>query len=632
MKLFRNLSKGLGLCVFLFASFTSCVNHITEENEMNNGNIPLRFVANIQEATNTRVVGNEFEEGDELGLFALAGNTTMKEERYADNLHFVRSSEGELVSDESVYYPDDGVTLNLISYYPYQKEGVAMGESAMQVSVASEQDIPVNRSHSDFLIASKDNVLASKEAVPLTYKHKFFKLKIVLALDKEEDITTLLNANPELSIDGFYTKAFYDYQENTFLKFSDEKSIIPAGEWQQEDGKLVGKELILIPQETTAGYQYVTIEVGGKTYSSMLPSSLKMQSGKQRELEIAFKSDEDILMSKVNGDIEDWEGTIEIDQTESETIHKYVEVSKLTFEPSNVYRVLHAGHQVAEICKEYLVTPEFSSQAIVAYPMKTDSHQADLSKGIVVQLLEQSGKVHGGSVSWNMEEHSLKYTPGTMAAKNYVYILADGQVTLSITMSDEVQSVLALGDVARDVRGGMIHDYPMVKIGTQYWMREDLKASLYIDGEKIPKLTAMAEDATGYLLSDAGNYLYSTNSVVTHKLQFGEWNIPEWSDWDILKDYLKEDASLLKAGTWKPMKSETTITDVNNKSGFSAIPVGMGISTFIADYEGRYVGYWTLDKEGDKVDQYFLLKSNSNEMAKGTLSTDKAFSIRCIRK
>ena len=76
-------------------------------------------------------------------------------------------------------------------------------------------------------------------------------------------------------------------------------------------------------------------------------------------------------MSKVNGEIGDWDGT-EVDHTESGILHKYIDVSKLTFEKSNVYKVIHSGKQVAEICKEYLVTPDFSSQAIVAYPMKED--------------------------------------------------------------------------------------------------------------------------------------------------------------------------------------------------------------------------------------------------------------------
>ena len=69
--------------------------------------------------------------------------------------------------------------------------------------------------------------------------------------------------------------------------------------------------------------------------------------------------------------------------------------------------------QVAEICKEYLVTSEFSSQAIVAYPMKKDG-SVDLSQGVVAQLLEKSGKVNGGSVSWNMEDYSLAYVDGIL--------------------------------------------------------------------------------------------------------------------------------------------------------------------------------------------------------------------------
>lgn len=634
MKFFQSLSEGVGFCVLLSILATSCVNHITDEDdsEMNSGNIPLKFVANIQEATNTRVAGTEFETGDEVGLFALAGSTTMKEERYVDNLHFVNSAGGELVSNESVYYPDDGVTLNLISYYPYQKEGVEMGESSMKVSVAPDQNVLANYSHSDFLIATKDNVQPSKEAISLTYKHKFFKLKIALEMSEGESVETILAADPKISVSGFYTKTIYDFQDDSFSQYSEEKEITPAGEWKSEGNRLVGKELILIPQEATVGYQYVTLEVGGKTYSSLLPSSLKLQNGKRRELVIAFKSDEDILMSKVNGNVEDWEGN-ETDLAESETIHKYVDISKLTFEQSSVYKVLHAGKKVAEICKEYLVTPDFSSQAIVAYPMKTDNHNVDLSKGLVVQLIGQSGKVHGGSVSWNMEDHSLTYTPGIMATRNYLYILADGKVAVSISKDDVAQSVLAISDIARDVRGGVIHNYPIVKIGTQYWTREDLKTSLYNDGEKIPKVSVMAENATGYVVSEAGNYFYSTNAVATQKLPISGWGIPKWDDWGIMKKYLKEDAALIKAGTWRLMKDETVLSESNNKSGFNAIPIGMCWASYnIPDYEGRYLGYWTLNETGTTVDQYLLLKSNNNDMAKGTLATDKAFAVRCIRK
>lgn len=634
MKTCHNLFVGVGFFILCCTMFTACVNHISEEEGeiINNGDIPLKFVADIHEIMNTRVVNNSFGEKDEVGLFALAGTTTMQEERYVDNLHFIRSSNGEFESNESVYYPDDGVTLDLISYYPYQKSGVGIGESTMQVAVSTTQNIPDDYSHSDFLIASKEEVLASKEAVALTYNHQFFRLKIVLIPGEEENLEDMLSVKPTLSVSGFYTKTSYDFQKKTFSGYSEEKDIIPAGEWGIEDGRLIGKEFILIPQEATPGYQYITLEAAGKLYTSLLPSTLQLKSGKQRELEIKFVSAEDVLMSKVNGEIGDWDGT-EIDHTESVTLHKYIDVSKLTFQKSNVYKVLHSGKQVAEICKEYLVTPEFSSQAIVAYPMG-ENGSVDLSQGVVAQLLGKTGKVNGGSVSWNMEDHSLVYVDGTLPIRNNVYVMADGTVSLSVTTADDILSVLALEDIARDVRGGIIHNYPLVKIGTQYWMRDNLEVSSYVDGEALPRLDAVTANVLGYLQSATEHYFYTANVALSNKILPIHWSIPDWKDWNILKDYLNGEASLLKSGTWLPLKAGEQVQPATNLSGFNGIPVGMYVGAFQTDYEKKHLAYWTLDNANAAIDtKVFYLKSDTDIIEESNAGVDtKAFAIRCIRK
>lgn len=556
----------------------------------------------------------------------------MQEERYVDNLHFIRSSNGEFESNESVYYPDDGVTLDLISYYPYQKSGVGIGESIMQVAVSTTQNISDDYSHSDFLIASKEDVSASKEAVALTYNHQFFRLKIVLVPGEEENLEDMLSIKPTLSVSGFYTKTSYDFQKKTFSGYSEEKDIIPAGEWGIEDGRLIGKEFILIPQEATPGYQYITLEAAGKLYTSLLPSTLQLKSGKQRELEIKFVSAEDVLMSKVNGEIGDWDGT-EIDHTESVTLHKYIDVSKLTFQKSNVYKVLHSGKQVAEICKEYLVTPEFSSQAIVAYPMG-ENGSVDLSQGVVAQLLGKTGKVNGGSVSWNMEDHSLVYVDGTLPIRNNVYVMADGTVSLSVTTADDILSVLALEDIARDVRGGIIHNYPLVKIGTQYWMRDNLEVSSYVDGEALPRLDAVTANVLGYLQSATEHYFYTANVALSNKILPIHWSIPDWKDWNILKDYLNGEASLLKSGTWLPLKAGEQVQPATNLSGFNGIPVGMYVGAFQTDYEKKHLAYWTLDNANAAIDtKVFYLKSDTDIIEESNAGVDtKAFAIRCIRK
>lgn len=629
--------KSRGTFAILSLFVTACVNHISEEGEVviNDGNIPFTFTADIHESANTRVANNKFDAEDAVGLFALAGSTTMKEERYADNLRFVRTASNEFISDESVYYPDDGVTLKLISYFPYRAEGVAIGESKMPVAVATSQNVPADYSNSDFLIATKENVIASKNAIPLTYNHKFFRLKIILTPGEGEDVEMMLAANPTLAVSGFYTKAVYDFQKESFSGYSaDEEEITPAGEWVIKDEQLVGKELILIPQEATEGAQYIMLEADGKPYLIYLPSTLQLESGKQRELEVTFVTNEDVLMSKMSGEINDWEGTGK-DQTESQTLHKFVDVSKLTFEKSNVCRVLHGRKQVAEICKEYLVTPELSSQAIVAYPMK-DDNTADLSQGVVVQLLGQpvNASIHGGSVSWNVENHSLNYVAGTLSARNNVYVMKDGKISLSISDKDEVLPVMTLDEVVRDVRGAMFNSYPLVKIGTQYWMRSNLKAALYADGYEIPKLIAVTDGATGYLQSETGNYYYTATAALSDNLLPTHCSLPNWEDWNILKAYLKEDASLLKAGTWLPSKVGEAVQPATDLSGFNGIPVGMYVGQFQSDYEGKHLGYWTLDNQNTSIaEKVFYMKSNSNLIEESNAGIEtKAFAIRCIKK
>ena len=630
MRPFHNLFKRLGFCTFLAIVMSSCVNHLVEESDVNsnNGNIPLRIIPGIQELSQTRIIGSEFEEKDEVGLFALAGNTTMKEERYLDNMHFIYTQDAEFVPDDCVYFPDDEVTLNLISYFPYHKEGIAMGKSTMSVAVNTEQNMPGKYSDSDFLIASKQDVVATNKAIPLTYKHRFFKLKITLKSD--ENIEELLEANPQVSVCDFCTKAMYDFQNNSISGCSEVKNIIPSGDWKIEKDKLIGKELIIIPQEINPNYQYVIIQVGENTYESLLPSSLQLISGKQRELEISFKFDQDFLLSRIEGDIADWEET-EIDHTESECINKYINISKLSFEQSNVYKVIHNGEQVAEICKEYLVADDVASQAIVAYPMKTDTHTADLSKGLVVQLLGNTGNVHGGSASWVLEENSLNYVAGNMPVSNYIYVKTDGQISLTKMSSDMLKSILAVSDVAYDVRGGTAHRYPIVKIGTQYWMRENLETSLYNDGNNIARLDTVTVGAAGYLLTNVDTYFYTVNAVLTHKLPMDGWDIPRWEDWNMLKKYLKGDAALLKSGIWKPVKNGF-VAESNNKTGFNAMPLGFCLNSHISDFEGIYQLYWTVDDSGMNVEKGFLLRNDDNVMGEGAQGVNKAIAIRCIRK
>lgn len=634
MKILGNLKFyyqwGTALCMCAPFILTACTNHLSEKEEyVNDGKIPFKFVADINAPANVRMQNNAFEEGDEVGVFASANSMTLKEERYMDNIRFKRSPEGEFCSAEPVYFPDDGSTLSFISYYPYQETGITAGESSMKVSVESEQNLAENYAHSDFLVATLKNQHATKETLSLSYKHKMFRLNIAIAPGEGENAEELCAANPQLSVDGFYTEAVYDFMEDSYSHHSEDNSILPTGTWEVQEGRLVGKSAILIPQGITAGYQYISLKVSGKTYRCTIPNNLNLQSGKQGELEITFVTVEDILVGKIKGEIEDWEEGDKA-ETDSEVMREYVNVATLDFGQSNVYKVISGRQQVAEICKEYIVAPEVSSQAIVAYPIKDG--RADLTKGIVIQLIGQSGNVHGGQVSWDTENHSLTYTPGTDKLRNCVYVLADGQVTSTISIEDELLPLSPVADVLTDRRGATENQYPIVKIGTQYWLRDNLKTALYTDGTEIPHLDNIEENTTGYLLPESGNYFYTANVATSDILLPEGWRMPTWNDWNLLNTYIQEDASVLKAGTWKPIKDQP-LEKATNMSGFNAQPVGMWwVDGKFADYEYKYVGYWTLDDTGNLAEKSCMLSSGSDEIRQGTAGNDRACSVRLLRK
>ena len=81
------------------------------------------------------------------------------------------------------------------------------------------------------------------------------------------------------------------------------------------------------------------------------------------------------------------------------------------------------------------------------------------------------------------------------------------------------------------------------------------QVSSYIDGEALSRLDAVTANVVGYLQSATEHYFYTANVVLSNKILPIHWSIPDWKDWNILKDYLNGEASLLKSGTWLPLKA-----------------------------------------------------------------------------
>lgn len=618
--------------VILFGLLSSCVNHLSNENNCYDEHDQITFNAFISSSATTRVVGNTFEKGDSVGVFALLNSAKMTDERYVDNAIFHYSSNGKFMSDMPTFYPDAEETLTFFSYYPFQKNGIELGNSKMNIAIKADQSLSTNYSYSDFLVAYSKNRSLIEKDIPLEYNHKLTKLNIQLEFKDSESIKNIKSKNIELFICGFCTKAEYDFTSDSFLNYTDIEKITPYGTWKVDKNKLIGKSAIFIPQPLAGKDQYLILKIDDKQYISYFPDEAILISGGAFNLNINYNPSEDCLISDINNYIQDWD---KMDQgsTDSHLLHKYIMISDLSFEKSNIYNVIYDGNTVAKICKEYLLSDNISNQAIVAYLVKDG--KTDLKNGVVLKLFGNSNiNSNGGKVDWDIVKNKLNYIPGNKLPINRIYITFSKNITFDY--SGDALPVWTNEDRLRDVRGKSVVYYPIVKIGTQFWMRENLNTSMYLDGNDIIKLEEVKNDRDGYLqpITD-GPCFYNAKLALSNQLIPLGWKIPQNLDWAFLIGYLNNDAALLKSGEWKIMDNDKNkeIMKSNNMSYFNAYPVGICFGKIYFAYRNVLVLYWTLDDIGHGLsDQNIGFMSTEAKEIYASYNAQKALSIRCLKK
>jgi uncharacterized protein (TIGR02145 family) len=200
--------------------------------------------------------------------------------------------------------------------------------------------------------------------------------------------------------------------------------------------------------------------------------------------------------------------------------------------------------------------------------------------------------------------------------------------------------------------------YPVVTIGTQTWMAENLRVKKFRNGDTLTLASKGSEWTTiftgGYCNS---NNVMSNDSVLKYGLLYNfhavndsrglapkGWHISTQTEWDTLIAYVdKHYANSLNGAKaisskhgWK--NSSTSIFNVgnnqviNNSKGFNAIPAGFrGASgMFFSLYEGAVFWTNTLDADPTKALAYGLSYGSSNVVINSG-SFLMGMSIRCVK-
>lgn len=604
----------------------SCVNSIGDEKETSSitpGDIPIKIAAKTLHA---QIYQKDCEEA--IGLYVLLSPATLDKERYVENERFGCTSSG-FATDKEVYYPAEKSKCDFISYYPYQESGISEGGQSLNISVCTDQSSDSEYNRSDFMTAIVKNISSGKKSVELPHSHQLCQLSIRIKVTEGYDINILKKSNPSVRINGTFTQATYDFDANEFSSLANPQNVVPNGTWKVDNNTLTGKKSILIPQMMTAGSEIITLTVDSKKYECRLTENYQFESGAACELTLLY--DPVIGVNGITTDINDWKEGSKSEITPVEKEEKTeIPVSDFDFVESSVYNIRTSeGKLVAEVCKEYLSADGIHAQAIVIYPVKDG--QSDWSNGTVLEIINEEDKVHGGKVSWNEAVNALNYLPGNRAPVSSFYIASDSSIVFNAPTDPFLLSIEK--KILTDGRGMEAMIYPIVKIGTQYWMRENLKTTFYNDGKKITAKTSSnySKSTAGYF-KNSSYIFYNKAAVISGRLAPNRWKIADEEAWKQLKSYINENADLLKGPIlWKESEYSPT-----NLTGFDAIPTGGYSKKKEEDYSiygfaKEYAIFWNMgDNPKALAEKGVLLRFDSNKIVEANYSDYCGYSVRCV--
>lgn len=194
--------------------------------------------------------------------------------------------------------------------------------------------------------------------------------------------------------------------------------------------------------------------------------------------------------------------------------------------------------------------------------------------------------------------------------------------------------------------------YNTLKIGTQVWMTENLRATKLNDNTSIPNIT---DDAL-WVGSSVSAYcwynndiaykptygaLYNWFAVNTGKLCPSGWHVPTDDEFKTLEQTLGMAADQLEVWGWRgtdqgtKLKNTTGWDDAGNgtnSSGFSALPGGYRFGGTGAFYWVTTITYWWTSTEDD-ADRgwYRRLDSSATGVYRASTSKKGGKYIRCVK-
>lgn len=196
--------------------------------------------------------------------------------------------------------------------------------------------------------------------------------------------------------------------------------------------------------------------------------------------------------------------------------------------------------------------------------------------------------------------------------------------------------------------------YTVIKIGSQYWMQQNLRTSKYNDSTPVATNLSVAEwkaTTTGaYAVYDNNTTmealygkLYNGYAVATGKLCPKGWRIPTDADWkelELFAGMAKEELnrtggrSNLAGKIKSPQQWKASEMAIDNSTGLSILPAGTRNDYGDFMTINQFTGFWT-STEYETASNYLWYRHfyyNINETGRNYVIKNNGYSCRCIKE
>lgn len=365
------------------------------------------------EATATRATGEEFEDGDKIGVYVVdldgtgagtgtstgagSGAGTLKNSgNRADNVRFTfDKGKGAWVPSQEIYWKDMKTHIDVYGYYPYTTTVSDVNNLTFTVrkdqSEGADNGGQAGYDASDLLWGKAEDVAPTGKVIMLPFTHRLSKVHVSLEKGsgfKDDEWTAaakeviILNTNRIASIDIATGAVIASGNDR-------ETGIIPI-----KDGDSFNA--IVVPQSIPSGTTFISITVAGVSYKFTLNEILRLSSSKQYNftIEVNKRGEGDFeFIPKING-ISEWES----DDTQRDlSTREYVVVNVDV--PGTLDECIQAAGKDPTSIKNLKLTGNVNARDFAFIKAKMNSLQAINMKEVQIKKCE-NGDLNGLGVSY----------------------------------------------------------------------------------------------------------------------------------------------------------------------------------------------------------------------------------------